>query len=158
MKTAAALLVAASLTVASVVSAQAQNRDTARGPSVDTAKSKADMVSGQVSKIDKEQKIITVKAKKIPGHATQSMTMEYQAKDSSELGRYHVGDWVTGKLSKTGENPPRFETLKVSNKSGTGHKGAMHDGADSTHNPHHNGAMSRDTAQMGGARHDSTTY
>ena len=140
MKTLAAFSLAFALIASSAITLRAQDqpKDRDRGPSVYKS---GETITGEVSSIDMATKTIQVK----PTNSSNtgiSVTLDYLAKDSTELAKFHVGDVVTGKVSK--DNPPKLTNLKSSNKLQGSSQTRM--GTDST-----SGATGvRDSARTGG--------
>ena len=65
-------------------------------------KSASDMVEGEVRKIDKDAKKITLKHAEIPNLEMASMTMVFQVKDMAMLDAVKVGDRVRFQAQKVG--------------------------------------------------------
>ena len=103
MKTLAAFSLALALTASGTI---LRAQDQPGGPSAYKAGEK---VTGEITKIDPATKTIEVKPS---GNMGTTMTLEYQAKDSSEIGKFHVGQTVSGKVSK--DTPPKLTDLKAS--------------------------------------------
>ena len=99
MKTLAAFSLAVGLIASSAMSLHAQEPD--RGPS---AYKSGETVNGEITRIDQATKTIEIKA--------SGGTLEYLAKDSSEIAKFHVGDAVSGKISK--DTPTKLVNLKAS--------------------------------------------
>jgi hypothetical protein len=108
MKTLAAFSLALALTASGTTIALAQGNEPDRGPS---AYKSGETVNGEITKIDPATKTIEVKPANAMGATT---TLEYQAKDSTELGKFHVGQTVSGKVSK--DTPPKLTNLKPSSE------------------------------------------
>ena len=65
-------------------------------------KSASDMVEGEVRKIDKDAKKITLKHAEIPNLEMASMTMVFQVNDTAMLDAVKVGDKVRFQAQKVG--------------------------------------------------------
>ncbi len=111
MKTLRNILIAGAAIAASafVLPIQAQS---ASAPAKATASAKADKTEGEVRKIDKENKRITLKHGEIKNLDMPAMTMVFQAADPAMLDKVKVGDKVRfvaanpgGKLTVTEIQP-----------------------------------------------------
>ena len=106
MKTLAAFSLALAMTASGTL---LRAQDQPGGPSTFKA---GENVSGEITKIDMATKTIVVKPS--TGTPGANATIEYQAKDSTDLAKFHVGDMVSGKVSK--DNPPKLTNLKASSE------------------------------------------
>jgi Cu(I)/Ag(I) efflux system periplasmic protein CusF len=66
------------------------------------AASSADMTDGEVRKVDKDSKKITVKHGEIKNLEMPPMTMVFQVKDPAMLDKVQAGDKVRFKVEKAG--------------------------------------------------------
>ena len=82
-----------------VARAQATNPPKQATPAA--APSTADLVDGEVRKVDKDAKKITLKHSDIPNLEMPAMTMVFQVKDPTMLDTVKVGDKVRFKAQKT---------------------------------------------------------
>jgi len=83
------------------VGAQAtKGQDTMKQGQSATAKSVEDVVSGEVRKIDKSAKKITLRHGEMPNLEMPAMTMVFQVKDPAFLDAVKVGDKVKFKAQK----------------------------------------------------------
>ena len=99
-KSLAALLVTASLAfVASPAAAQQQDHSAHHSAAASKA---ADMTDGEVRKIDKDARKITLKHGEIKNLDMPPMTMVFQVKDAAMLDKVQAGDKVKFKAEKVG--------------------------------------------------------
>ena len=82
--------------------AQAQSSGTAAPASPATAAATGDMVEGEVRKVDKENKKLTLKHGEIKSLDMPGMTMVFQVKDPSMLDAVKQGDKVRFKAERAG--------------------------------------------------------
>ncbi len=93
--------IAVSLLLAACLSAQAQTSTGAAGAAASpSTSSAADMTQGEVRKVDKENKKITLKHGEIKNLDMPSMTMVFQVKDPAMLDAVKQGDKVEFKAEK----------------------------------------------------------
>jgi hypothetical protein len=117
MKNAGIFLVAAGLFVSSAAAAQAQGpelgKDSNKVRTVAPAvKPTSLVVGGKITAIEADTKIIRVDVSAIPAHPGHNLMMEYHAKNATELGKFHEGDMVKGKVSSKADDPPQLATLE----------------------------------------------
>jgi Cu/Ag efflux protein CusF len=91
MKTLMMSLVLAALAGAAMAQQKAQDHS-AHHPA--TAASAADMTEGEVRKVDKEQKKLTIKHGEIKNLDMPPMTMVFQVKDGALLDKLKAGDKI----------------------------------------------------------------
>ena len=102
MKTEKRLISALTIAFAMVLSSNAFAQ-TGKPDAVKTvAASDVDMTSGEVRKVDKEAKKITLKHEDIKNLDMPGMTMVFQVKDAALLDKTKVGDKVRFKVIKEG--------------------------------------------------------
>jgi Cu(I)/Ag(I) efflux system periplasmic protein CusF len=77
------------------------NMDAAENAAPTGATKAADMVEGEVSKVDKAAKMITLKHAEIKKLEMPGMTMAYRVKDAAMLGKVKAGDKVKFMLDKS---------------------------------------------------------
>ena len=95
MKTLSKLLAISVFALASISTAFAQQ------PAVASAIAGNDMTDGEIRKIDKDSKKITIKHGDIKNLDMPAMTMVFQVKDAAMLDTIQVGDKVSFKVIKT---------------------------------------------------------
>lgn len=95
--------------IASTLLVGAAHAQTATKPSMDTMKmavtqkaAPMDMVDGEVRKVDKDAKKITLKHGEIKNLGMPPMTMVFQAKDLAILDKVKAGDKIRFKAEKSG--------------------------------------------------------
>ena len=88
--------------VSAVDVAQAQATDPPKQATSPAAPLTPDLVDGEVRKVDKDAKKITLKNADIPNLEMPAMTMVFQVKDPTMLDTVKVGDKVRFKAQKTG--------------------------------------------------------
>ena len=139
MKTLAAFSLALALMASSAITLRAQERD--RGPA---AYKSGETITGEITRIDNATKTIEVTPSNAPGAVGTATPLEYQAKDSTELTKFHMGQTVSGKVSK--DTPPKLLNLKASfdKKQGGGMGGGMKDSSSTAP------SGVRDSARTGG--------
>ncbi len=93
-----ALAIAFAVALSTAVFAQDVKPDAAEAK----AASDADMTNGEVRKVDKEAKRITLKHEDIKSLDMPGMTMVFQVKDGALLDKTKVGDKVKFKVIKDG--------------------------------------------------------
>lgn len=86
------MVLAAALGLSLVVTAQAQEK--AADIKVAQATQAADMTDGEIRKVDKENKKITIKHGEIKNLDMPGMTMVFQVKDAAMLDKVKAGDKV----------------------------------------------------------------
>jgi Cu/Ag efflux protein CusF len=86
--------------------------ETAKPPAASVAADTAAMSEGEVRKIDKDAKKITLKHGEIKNLGMPPMTMVFQVKDSALLGKVKAGDKVKFSAEKTG-NRLAVTTIEV---------------------------------------------
>ena len=94
------MALAAALGLSFVVTAQAQEKAT--DMKVAQASKAADMTDGEIRKVDKENKKITIKHGEIKNLDMPGMTMVFQVKDPAVLDKVNVGDKVKFTAEKSG--------------------------------------------------------
>ena len=99
MKTLTFTLIAL-LTAATVVSSHAQTEE--KSATAQVAASTANMTDGEIRKIDKDAKKITIKHGEIKNLDMPGMTMVFQVKDPSLLDKVKAGDKVKFMVEKSG--------------------------------------------------------
>jgi Cu/Ag efflux protein CusF len=82
--------------------AQAQSSGTATPPAAAAAPAAADMAEGEVRKVDKENKKLTLKHGEIKSLDMPGMTMVFQVKDPAMLDTVKQGDKVRFKAERAG--------------------------------------------------------
>jgi Cu/Ag efflux protein CusF len=90
------------LAAAGLPLAQAQTSGTAAPATTATTTASADMAEGEVRKIDKENKKLTLKHGEIKSMDMPGMTMVFQVKDPAMLDAVKEGDKVRFKAERAG--------------------------------------------------------
>ena len=92
---------AAALTLAGHASADAATGHSHGDAKMDHAAMATDMTDGEIRKVDKDSKKITIKHAEIKGLDMPAMTMVFQVKDPALLDKVQSGDKVKFKVIKT---------------------------------------------------------
>ena len=97
------LLINLATAVSLLVTSQVVISQTVTGTTVtESAKSTSDMADGEVRKVDKENKKITLRHGVIKNLDMPGMTMVFQVKDSTVLDNLKAGDKVKFKAEQSG--------------------------------------------------------
>ncbi|HEY1091657.1 MAG TPA: copper-binding protein [Rhodocyclaceae bacterium] len=93
-----ASLIAASAALAGTAAAQAM--DHGKMPGTAASSSAADLTDGEIKKIDKDNKKLTIKHGDIKNLDMPGMTMVFQVKDPAMVDQVKVGDKIRFKVEK----------------------------------------------------------
>ena len=96
------LIIRLATSVALVVSAHVVTAQTPPAPKLEASKTSADMADGEVRKIDKENKKITLKHGPIKSLDMPGMTMVFQVKNAALLDTVKAGDKIKFKAEQAG--------------------------------------------------------
>ncbi|HLO96169.1 MAG TPA: copper-binding protein [Burkholderiaceae bacterium] len=94
------LSLAALLALGSALSVQAQATDPAKAQGTGASAPAADLTEGEIRKVDKENRKLTIRHGEIRNLQMPGMTMVFQVRDPAVLDQVKVGDKVRFKVER----------------------------------------------------------